>query len=114
MNNGITYEHKDLYEILTDKTTPNYDISIYDQQVFPIPPGVEMELVGISKEELAQLRERLKKTQELELEVRRENSKLKELLKECKEVLEMVAGETIDFPYTVDECIDKINQALGE
>ena len=43
-----------------------------------------------------------------------ENTKLKELLKECREVLKMVAGETLDFPRTVDECIDKINQALGE
>lgn len=43
-----------------------------------------------------------------------ENAKFKELLKECLEVLKMVSGETIDFPRTVDECIDKINQVLGE
>lgn len=42
------------------------------------------------------------------------NAQLKELLKECLEVLKMVSGETIYFPRTVDECIDKINQALGE
>ena len=43
-----------------------------------------------------------------------ENAKLKELLKRCLEVFNMVASETVDFPHTVDECIDKINQALGE
>lgn len=44
----------------------------------------------------------------------RENQKLKELLKDCLEVLKLVAGETIDFPRTVDECIDQISQVLGE
>jgi hypothetical protein len=47
-------------------------------------------------------------------QTKRENDKLKELLKECLDVLTMVSGETVDFPRTVDECIDKINQALGE
>jgi len=47
-------------------------------------------------------------------QTKREKAQLKELLKECREALKMVAGETIDFPCTVDECIDKINQALGE
>ena len=47
-------------------------------------------------------------------QTKRENTKLKEQLKECLEVLKMVAGETTDFPHTVDECIDKINQVLGE
>ena len=37
-----------------------------------------------------------------------ENAKLKEQLKDCLEVLEMVASETIDFPRTVDESIEKI------
>lgn len=41
-----------------------------------------------------------------------ENQKLKGQLKECLEVLKLVAGETIDFPRTVDECIEKINLAL--
>lgn len=35
-----------------------------------------------------ELAERLKKTQELELELRKENTKLKELLKECREEIE--------------------------
>lgn len=43
-----------------------------------------------------------------------ENAQLKELLKECREVLKLVAGETIYFPRTVDICINKINQVLGE
>lgn len=47
-------------------------------------------------------------------EIRDENFSLKELLKECLEVLEMVQGETIYFPRTVDECIDKINEVLEE
>ena len=46
--------------------------------------------------------------------LKEENNKLKEQLKDCLEVLEMVASETIDFPRTVDACIDKINQTLGE
>lgn len=44
----------------------------------------------------------------------KENTKLKELLKDCLEVLKLVAGETIDFPRTVDECINQISQVLGE
>lgn len=44
--------------------------------------------------------------------IRDENFALKELLKECLEVLGMVQGETIYFPRTVDECIDKINEVL--
>lgn len=47
-------------------------------------------------------------------QTKRENDKLKELLVECREALKLVAGETIYFPHIVDECIDKINQALGE
>lgn len=54
MTNIIKYEHKDLYELLTDKTSPN--VPDYEQLAFPIPPGVEMELVGISKQELARLK----------------------------------------------------------
>lgn len=58
-----------------------------------------------------QLRERLKKTQELELEVRRENTKLKELLKECKYELR---GCYTDIGWEDQSLIDKIEQALGE
>lgn len=43
-----------------------------------------------------------------------ENKQLKELLGECLEVFGMVAGETIDFARSVDNCIDKIRQVLGE
>lgn len=54
-NNNITYEHKDLYDLLMDKTPPNTPYYF-----FPIPPGVEMELVGIEKQELARLKTREK------------------------------------------------------
>lgn len=47
-------------------------------------------------------------------QTKKENTKLKELLKECLEVLKLVQGETVDFPRTVDDCIDKISQVLGE
>lgn len=53
-----------------------------------------------------ELKERLKKTQELELEVRRENTQLKELLKEL--------FETCDFAYCDEELLEKIEQTLGE
>lgn len=36
-----------------------------------------------------ELAERLKKTQELELELRKENTKLKELLKECRRYIDI-------------------------
>ena len=42
--------------------------------------------------------------------VAEENKQLKELLKECREVLELVAGETTNFANSVDECIEKINR----
>lgn len=65
MTNNITYKHKDLYDLLTDKTPPN--VPDYRELAFPIPPGglepffptppgVEMELVGINKQELARLK----------------------------------------------------------
>ena len=54
MTNNITYKHKDLYDLLTDRTPPN--VPDYRELAFPIPPGVEMELVGISKQELARLK----------------------------------------------------------
>ena len=54
MTNNITYKHKDLYDLLTDRTPPN--VPDYEHLAFPIPPGVEMELVGISKQELARLK----------------------------------------------------------
>ena len=80
-------------------------------------------------EENKHLKERLEKTQELELEVRRENTKLKELLK-LNNILnkgakaiyawlkEDTAGEQKKlcaelFDKTV-EMISEINQALGE
>jgi hypothetical protein len=58
MTNNITYKHKDLYDLLTDKTPPN--VPDYEQLAFPIPPGVEMELVGIEKNELKRLKTREK------------------------------------------------------
>ena len=39
-------------------------------------------------ESFRELEERLKKTQELELELRKENAKLKELLKECRKEID--------------------------
>lgn len=70
-----------------------------------------------SYEEYQQLlSEQLAKNEGVEInaELEAENTKLKELLKKCLEVFEMVAGETIYFAKSVDECIDKINQVLGE
>lgn len=64
-----------------------------------------------------QLKERLEKTQELELEVRRENTKLKELLKECKEHLITYKRDDLNKGYVVYDgsyLINKIDQALGE
>lgn len=80
-------------------------------------------------EEKPTYKERLKKTQELELEVRRENTKLKELLKECRRQFEEVALYSYDvadddqedwFKISTEQAgiankmITKINQALGE
>ena len=52
MTNNIIYEHTDLYDLLTDKTPPN--VPNYNHLAFP--PGVEIELVGIEKNELARLK----------------------------------------------------------
>lgn len=52
----------------------------------------------------AELEARLKKTQELELELRKENAQLEELLKECRDKLDTYYEPTIK----------KINQVLGE
>lgn len=57
MTNNITYEYKDLYDLLTDKTPPN--VPSHDYLAFP--PGVEMKLVGIEKNELARLKTMEKK-----------------------------------------------------
>lgn len=59
-----------------------------------------------------QLRERLEKTQELELEVRRESTKLKELLKECRSLLSFL--QINDYDNNGLLVIGRINQALGE
>ncbi len=64
-----------------------------------------------------ELKERLKKTQELELEVRRENETLKELLKECRNHLITYKRDNINKGYVVYDSlylIDKISQVLGE
>ena len=56
----IIYKYKNLHDIMTDRTSPN--IPDYQELAFFIPPGgmepvgVEMELVGISKQELARLK----------------------------------------------------------
>lgn len=61
-----------------------------------------------------EIAERLKKTQELELEVRRENAQLKELLKECREVLNDAQrnygydDSIIDICYPVITKIDEV------
>ena len=54
MTNNITHTYKDFYDLLGDKTPPN--VPDYQELAFPTPPGVEMELVGISKQELARLK----------------------------------------------------------
>lgn len=60
-----------------------------------------------SYEEWQELHKRLKNTQNLELEVRKENQQLKELLKECKEKLKYCVRETY-------ELLTKIDNAIGE
>jgi regulator of replication initiation timing len=65
-------------------------------------------------DENKQLQERLKKTQELELEVRRENTKLKELLKECREPLEVLAEKRNACDWYPEDLLSKFYQALGE
>lgn len=57
-----------------------------------------------------ELKERLEKTQELELEVRRESTKLKELLKECYEYLtgakDLTMGRLTDLCNRIKEVLD--------
>lgn len=64
----------------------------------------------------AELTERLKKTQELELELRKENTKLKELLKECKHIMS-IEKDFASCHFEKDKLcklLTKINQVLGE
>lgn len=60
----------------------------------------------------AELEARLKKTQELELEVRQENAKLKELLKRVNEHFKWVDFD--DINYVDYELWGDIKKALGE
>lgn len=99
MSNNITYEHKDLYDLLTDKTTPK--VPDYEHLAFPIPPEVEMGLVGISKKDPARLKEL--ETQDLSeartckrntvLDCKALAQKLLEVKPELKEWLEANYGE---------------------
>ena len=59
-----------------------------------------------------QLKERLKKTQELGLEVRRENTKLKELLKEAYPVIEF--GDGAMMSKWEENWLTKAKEILGE
>lgn len=45
-------------------------------------------------------------------QTKRENSQLKELLKECRKSFNKLKGDTVWYPYEVDECIAKIDEAL--
>ena len=81
------------------------------QVLAPVPTFEEWQSMDRLEKIMLQERARLNKQV---TELLGKNKQLKELLKECLEVLEMVAGETRDFPHTVDDCIDKISQALGE
>lgn len=44
--------------------------------------------------------------------IRDENFALKELLKECRKSFNKLKGDTVWYPYEVDECIAKIDEAL--
>ena len=73
-------------------------------------PSAIQRKYSLTYEQGYELAERLKKTQELELEVRRENTKLKELLKECRRPVCWY----VDIFKNKAELLAKIIQALGE
>jgi hypothetical protein len=90
------------------------DLMHYEKGCSPSAIQRKYSLTYVQGYELA---ESLKKTQELELEVRRENAQLKELLKECREHFITYKRDDIDKGYVVYDgsyLIAKINQELGE
>lgn len=85
----------------------NYDIlKEYEAHKTPVP----------SYEEWQELHKRLKDTQNLELEVRRENQQLKELLKQWVHFYPIVLYEYEDTLKTKDiiELYEKTVNAIGE
>ena len=79
-------------------------------------PSAIQRKYSLTYEQGYELAERLKKTQELELEVRRENTKLKELLKECKHIMS-IEKDFASCHFEKDKLcklLTQINQALGE
>ena len=52
----------------------------------------------------------LKKLQEL----KKENTKLKELLKECRKALNKAKGDTVWYPVEIDHTLTQIDNAIGE
>ena len=75
-------------------------------------PSAIQRKYSLTYEQGYELAERLKKTQELELEVRKENAQLKELLKECR--LAIFDYPPYDLASDKIRLQNKINQALGE
>ena len=96
-------------DVITNVSRTMFEFSEDIEQVLaPVEP---------SYEEWAKLKERLKKTQELELEVRRENTKLKELLKECRDEIEYLQKHykgNIDHFKNNTRLDKEINRVLRE
>jgi hypothetical protein len=121
----ILYYDRDCFE-LDDPETKNYyfflkkdceEITI----LAPVPTYSEylaLQSDSLAKNEgveiVAELEKRLKKTQWLELDLRRKNHELKELLKECREPLEVLAEKRNACDWYPEDLLSKFYQALGE
>jgi hypothetical protein len=128
--NGVIYAAENClnYDSLSDKgyTAFYYAETEISEILAPVPTYSEylaLQSDSLAKDEgaeiVAELEKRLKKTQGIELDLRRKNHELKELLKECKEMsfgirLALSSGKINDVFTLTYKIENKINQALGE
>ena len=76
-------------------------------------PSAIQRKYSLTYEQGYELAERLKKTQELELEVRKENEKIKDLLRECSKYINWKTDHyIIDGHDEKQELFDAISEAL--
>jgi hypothetical protein len=125
--NGVIYAAENClnYDSLSDKgyTAFYYAETEISEILAPVPTYskyLALQSDSLAKNEgaeiVAELEKRLKKTQGLELDLRRKNHELKELLKECKHIMS-IEKDFASCHFEKDKLcklLTQINQALGE
>ena len=95
------------------KNTYNYAVK---KILAPVPSYAEYMILVSYKEELTKackMRDKIiKKYQDIDTWWKVENTKIKELLKECRKALNKAKGDTVWYPVEIDHVLTQIDEIL--